>query len=120
MIFQIQTTKFHPLPKLSEEMEHEPKFILHSISHLLSRCCNHYRLEMKFSNASRQIIGTITYEPAVSIAVYDWWAPDYYKPQGFKANVEYLRDEKDAMLEESAGGDDGDWGFAANDNNGHR
>lgn len=94
-------------------MEHEPKFILHSINQLLSRCLNHYRLELKFSNTSRQIIGSITYEPAVAIAVYDWWTPDYYKPQGFKANVEYLRDEKEQAVEEMATGDD-DWGFAAN------
>lgn len=96
-------------------MEHESKFLLHSISHLLSRCCKNYRLEMKFSNTSRQVIGSVTYEPAVAITVYDWWTPDYYKPQGFKVNVEYLRDEKDPAPENMASVDDGDWGFANND-----
>lgn len=73
---------------------------------------------MKFANASKQVIGTIAYEPAVAISVYDWWTPNYYKHigQGFQKNVEFLQDDKDPP-EEIESADDSDWGFVGNNEN---
>lgn len=92
-------------------MGSEPNFILSSIANHLSRSCNHYRLELKFSNATGQTVATTSYEPAVSVTVYDWWTPNYYKyvKHGFQDNMEFLKDEKDQPEEIEA--DDDLWNF---------
>lgn len=99
------------MPKLLEEMEHQPKFTIFSIGHHLTRTCNHYRLELKFANASRQPVASISYEPAVSVKVYDWWTPNYYKyvKQGFQDNLEFLDEDKDPAEEIDT--DDDLWNF---------
>lgn len=97
-------------------METANNVTLHSICHLLSRSCNHYRLEMKFAGASRQIVGSITYEPAKEIQVYDWWTPTYakYVKQGVQPKLEYIRDEKDAPDDGPGMTDDDAWDFVMN------
>lgn len=95
--FQIESTKFHPLPRL-EMIEYESNVVLSSIVNPLSRSCNHYRLEMQFSNISGTKLGSVVYEPASSIRVYDWWVPTYaqYVKQGLQPSLEYLCDKKDS------------------------
>lgn len=107
-LFQIKTLKFHPLPKLSEEIDHDPRCTLSSIDHLLTRTCINYRLELKFSNASRHVVASVAYDPVISVNVYDWWTPNYYKyvNQGFQKNLEYLADEKEAIVDNDP---DDDW-----------
>lgn len=94
--FQIETTRLHPLPEM-EMIEMGSNVVLSSIANHLSRSCSHYRLEMQFSSISGNIVGSVVYEPAISIRVYDWWTPTYakYVSHGTESSMEYLRDETD-------------------------
>lgn len=113
---QIESEKFHPLPRLSDEMETANNVTLSSIGHFLSRSCKHYRLELKFAGTSRQIVGSIVYEPVTDIRVYDWWTPAYakYVKQGVQPNLEYIRDERDAIDDEPGMTDDDAWDYVIN------
>lgn len=114
---QIESTAFHPLPRLSDEMDTANNVTLSTIGHHLSRSCNHYSLEMKFAGASHQIVGSIVYEPAIDIRVYDWWTPTYakYVKQGVQPNLEYIRDHKDAVDDDGPGMTDDDaWDYVIN------
>lgn len=115
MNFQIETTKFHPLPQL-EVIEYDSNVVLSSINSLLSRMCTHYRLEMKFSNISGTNLGSAVYEPAISIRVFDWWAPTYakYVKQGLQPAIEYLKDEKDSNDNNQHETDDDAWDYVIN------
>lgn len=97
-------------------METTNNVILTSIGYHLSRSCNHYRLEIKFSGASRQIVGNIVYEPAIDIRVYDWWTPTYakYVKQGVQPSLEYIRDDKDVIDNEPGMTDDDAWDYVIN------
>lgn len=97
-------------------MEYESNVILYSIVNHLSRSCSHYRLEMHFSNISGSKIGSVVYEPASSIQVYDWWVPTYskYVKQGLQPDLEYVRDEKDLSDNNQHGTDDDAWDYVIN------
>lgn len=80
-----------------EMIEYGTNVVISSIVNRLSRSCSHYRLEMEFRNISGTKVGSVVYEPAISIRVYDWWTPTYakYVSHGTESAVEYLRDETD-------------------------
>lgn len=114
--FQIETTKFHPLPRLDMI---ESNVILSSIANLLSRSCSHYRLEIQFSNITGAKVGSAVYEPASSIRVYDWWVPTYARhvKQGLQPSLEYVKDEMDADANDNSnqhGTDDDEWDYVIN------
>lgn len=113
---QIESTKFHPLPCLLDEMETANNIILSSIGHHLTGSCNNYRLEMQFAGTSRHIVGNIVYEPAIDIRVYDWWTPTYakYVKQGVQPNLEYIRDHNEAIDDEPGMTDDDAWDYVIN------
>lgn len=96
-------------------MEHESNIVLSSIANRLSRTCDHYRLDISFSNITGTKVASVVYEPATLIKVYDWWEPTYskYVRQGIQPNLEYLRDEKPAPNDNS-GTDWDDWDFVIN------
>lgn len=97
-------------------METFNNITLSSIGYHLSRSCNHYRLEMKFAGTSRQTVGNVVYEPAIDIRVYDWWTPTYakYVKQGVQPNLEYIRDDKDAIDDAPGMTDDDAWDYVIN------
>lgn len=114
--FQVESTKFHPLPQL-EVIEYESNVILSSIVNHLTRSCSHYRLEMQFTNISGTKLGSVVYEPAASIRVYDWWLPTYakYVRQGSQPSLEYVKDDKDANDNNNQNElDDDSWDYVIN------
>lgn len=80
-----------------EMIEYGSNVVISSIMNRLTRSCSHFRLEMQFANISGTIVGSVGYEPAISIRVYDWWTPDYAKhvSLGSESALEYLRDVVD-------------------------
>lgn len=100
-------------------IEYESNIVLSSIANHLSRSCNHYRLEMQFSNISGTKLGSVVYEPASLIRVYDWWVPTYaqYVKQGLQPSLEYLFDRKDSNDNndnQNEADDDDAWDYVIN------
>ncbi|XP_031617510.1 transmembrane protein 183 isoform X2 [Contarinia nasturtii] len=112
-LLMIESTKFHPLPRL--DMIESNVFIASIVNHL-SRSCNHYRLEIQFNNISCAKVGSVVYEPASSIRVYDWWVPTYskYVKQGLQPSLEYVKDEKDSDDNNQNITDDDSWDYVIN------
>lgn len=95
----------------------ESNVIISSILNNLSRSCSHYRLEIQFSNITGAKVGSVVYEPASSIHVYDWWVPTYakYVKQGLQPALEYVKDEKDSNDNNNFNGTDDDaWDYVIN------
>lgn len=69
---------------------------------------------MKFTTATKQSIASISYDPIVSVTVYDWWMPSYYKyiKQDHQPNLEFLSDDREPPEEFEP--DDGLWNFDSN------
>lgn len=98
-------------------LEYESNVMLSSIVNLLSRSCSHYRLEMQFSNISGAKVGSVVYEPATSIKMYDWWHPTYskYVKQGLQPSLEFVPDEKESSDNNQNELDDDDaWDYVIN------
>lgn len=95
----------------------ESNVIISSIVNHLSRSCSHYRLELHFSNITGAKVGSVVYEPASSIRVYDWWIPTYakYVKQGLQPSLEYVNDEKESNDSNNQNGTDDDaWDYVIN------
>lgn len=72
---------------------------------------------MQFSNISGTKLGSVVYEPAASIRVYDWWAPTYakYVKQGSQPSLEYIKDEKNTNdNNDQDETDDDSWDYVIN------
>lgn len=72
---------------------------------------------MHFANVSGVKIGSVVYEPANQIRVYDWWVPIYskYVKHGNQPSLEYVKDDKDTEIDNNLDGTDDDaWDYVIN------
>lgn len=64
---------FRPLPFLWGQ-----RTFLSEVNYSLSKGFSDYKLKLTFSDATKNTVASVVYDPIVQVIVLDWWTPAYH------------------------------------------